>query len=358
MKIVSAGYEFINEPDAIKKIERIARICYKSEDKIGECTDIKMVKALMKNQHTAMLEHASVVLIIDRGSYNYLNKIKDIMETCCLCKHDAIPENCYMRFTYTTIVKDESSAFHRYMVSGNLRAWYNFFKFAKQYGYSIPVTVFDSVNNASKHIFDEFADNVGIQEGCEYFFKSSTPNAILVIDFNELTSEERMIHEDISILFTVDRGVTHELVRHRNCSFAQESTRYCNYNLGKFGQEITVIEPCFWDITPENGTSESIACYNAWHDSCVFAEAQYFNIINNGGTPQQARDVLPTSVKAEIAMTTNLSEWKHIFNLRACDATGPAHPQMKEVMIPCMKEIRPQYDFAFGNLIAADEVTK
>ena len=163
-----------------------------------------------------------------------------------------------------------------------------------------------------------------------------------------------MVHETFSVLFTVDRGVTHELVRMRDCSFAQESTRYCNYNLGKFGNEITVINPCFFDTGM--GTASNSLVYEEWKHSCETAERSYFKLLEYGAKPQEARDVLPTSVKADIVMTTNLAEWKHIFNLRACDSTGPAHPQMKEVMIPLFKEMREKYPFAFGDMIAADEV--
>ena len=151
-------------------------------------------------------------------------------------------------------------------------------------------------------------------------------------------------------------GNTHELVRMRDCSFAQESTRYCNYANGKFSNEITVILPCFFDTGM--GTNSNSLVYKEWESACKNAEASYFKLLEYGAKPQEARDVLPTSVKADIVMTTNLAEWKHIFNLRACDSTGPAHPQMKEVMIPLFKEMREKYPFAFGDMVAADEVTK
>jgi len=138
----------------------------------------------------------------------------------------------------------------------------------------------------------------------------------------------------------------------RDASFAQESTRYCNYANGKFGNEITVIEPCFW---VEDRTEEDNLMHNKWVDSCETAEAMYFEISEMGAQPQQARSVLPTSTKADIVITANLLEWRHIFNLRACDATGPAHPQMKEVMVPLCKEVQVgEYSFAFGDLRVAE----
>lgn len=350
MKIINAGYKLIEEPSITKKIERIARVCYKSEDKIADRTDIKMIQNLLKRQHTAMLEHASIILEVGEQEYMLIETVRSMMEN--MIEDDG--ENnkkCYLRYTNECINGDADNL--HYVVSGNIRAWYEFMVFANSVC-GLPEGLYEIINDQLGQVlcidllkFDTMVFDTYEEE--EFYAK-------VITDVTTLSYGERMIHETFSVLFTVDRGVTHELVRMRDCSFAQESTRYCNYSLGKYEHEITFIEPCFWDITPENGTPESIACYNAWYDSCKYAESQYFKILDNKGTAQQARDVLPTSVKADIVMTTNLAEWKHIFNLRACDSTGPAHPQMKEVMIPLFKEIRNKYSFAFGNMVAANEV--
>lgn len=350
MQIINAGYQLLEEPNVTKKIERVARICYKSEDKIAPGTDLTMVNKLITSQHTAMLEHADIAIVVSRSNHNFIRQVMETMSTQC---HDDIePKNCYLRTTYHSTsdnFKGIQPYGQRYVVSGNIRAWHDFFKFSVEYPYGIQEDVFKTVNEAANHIFDVFADGVGVVDGCSHFFRhGEEPQVALVDDYTMLSDAERMVHETVSILFTVDRGVTHELVRHRDCSFAQESTRYCNYNLGKFGNEITVIEPCFYAGRDDE--------YNAWVSAMEDAEKHYFDLINAGSKPQEARDVLPTSVKAEIVMTTNLREWKHIFNLRACDSTGPAHPQIKEVMIPALKELRNKYLFAFGNLVAADEV--
>lgn len=196
MQVIKAGYEILdplNGEEILKKIERVARVCYKSEDKIGEGTAEKMVKALVKSKHEAMLEHFS-----------------------------------------------------------------------------------------------------------------------------------------FSVKFIVDRGVSHELVRHRVASFAQESTRYCNY--GNKGGEITVIKPLYLSDCGED--------YNLWRKFCAVAEKQYLDMLAYGLTPQEARAVLPNSLKTEVVMTANLREWRHFFNLRACGATGKPHPQMLEVAVPLLKEIK------------------
>lgn len=146
-------------------------------------------------------------------------------------------------------------------------------------------------------------------------------------------------HFSFSVKFTVDRGISHEIVRHRLASFAQESTRYCNY--GKSG-EVSFIKPCYlgYDTTP----------FDNWVDSCMRAERDYLDMLDNGYTPQEARAVLPTSLKTEVVMTANLREWRHFFNLRACGSTGKPHPQMLEVAVPLLKELRERVPVVFDDL--------
>lgn len=144
--------------------------------------------------------------------------------------------------------------------------------------------------------------------------------------------EAMLEHCSFTVKFIVDRGVSHELVRHRLASFAQESTRYCNYGKEGFGGEITVIEPLF--------LAENTTGYSLWYDACLNAESAYFGLLNFGCSPQEARSVLPNSLKTEVCMTANIREWRHFFKLRAADATGSAHPQMKEVTVPLLKELK------------------
>lgn len=143
-------------------------------------------------------------------------------------------------------------------------------------------------------------------------------------------------HASMTVRFVCDRGVSHEIVRHRLCSFSQESTRYCNYSKEKFGREITVIRPCFW---PAVGVM-----YQAWEGSCRRAESGYFELIDSGAKPQEARAVLPNSLKTEIVVTANLREWRHIFRLR-CSAK--AHPQMRELMVPLLQVVRDRIPVLF-----------
>lgn len=148
-------------------------------------------------------------------------------------------------------------------------------------------------------------------------------------------------HQSVTVRIICDRGVSHEIVRHRLASYTQESTRYCNYTKGKFGSEITVIEPCFW--APNDGK------YQVWKQTIEQIEASYNKLIELGATPQEARSVLPNSLKTEIVVTMNLREWRHFFTLRTSQA---AHPQMREIAIPLLKEFQKLIPVVFDDINA------
>lgn len=149
-------------------------------------------------------------------------------------------------------------------------------------------------------------------------------------------------HFNITVKFICDRGVSHEIVRHRLASYCQESTRYCNYTKDSFDSEIAVIEPLF--LTPDT------FAYNKWKNTCMTAERAYFDLLNWGCTPQEARAVLPNSLKTEVVMTANLREWRHFFKLRCATA---AHPQMREIAIPLCKELQKKLPVVFDDILEA-----
>lgn len=134
-------------------------------------------------------------------------------------------------------------------------------------------------------------------------------------------------HVSMTARFICDRGISHELVRHRMASFSQESTRYANYAKDRFDNEITVIRPFFW----EEGTPQ----WQLWYDAMVAAEKAYMELIAKGAKAQEARSVLPNSLKTELVMTANLREWRHVIELRCAP---DAHPQVREIMIPFLQE--------------------
>lgn len=155
-----------------------------------------------------------------------------------------------------------------------------------------------------------------------------------------LGHEAVLEHYSFTVRFIVDRGISHEIVRHRLASYCQESSRYCNYTGDKFGKEITVIEPSF---LPEGSVA-----YEEWRMACLRAEEAYFWMIRSGFKPEQARDVLPTSLKTELVMTANLREWRTVFKLRTSPA---AHPQIREVMVPLLQECQQRIPVVFDDLV-------
>lgn len=159
--------------------------------------------------------------------------------------------------------------------------------------------------------------------------------------------EAMLEHVSLTALFTVDRGVSHEIVRHRMASYAQESTRFNNYSKDKFGHEITVISPCYLRV----GTPEWVA----WYDSCTKAEEAYFKMLDAGRTPQEARAVLPNSLKTEIWMTANLREFRHFLKLRAAGTTGKPHPQMAEVAGKLLRILRNYLPEVFDDISLPEE---
>lgn len=147
-------------------------------------------------------------------------------------------------------------------------------------------------------------------------------------------------HEKITVKIICDRGVSHEIVRHRIASYSQESTRYCNYYAEKFENELTFIKPYFWN--------KDFAKYKIWENTMLYIEKAYMELIEAGAKPQEARSVLPNSLKTEIIVTMNLREWRHFFKLRADNA---AHPQMRQIALPLLKEFQNEIPVIFDNLI-------
>lgn len=286
-------------------IEKVGRTCYKSEEYIKEGSAERFVAGLVKREHMAMLEHEHIYLVLS----------KEFMQEF-MWDIDFVDED----LTYFNITRDHMNKV--YVLSGSFRSFYDLFK----KGYRTYTIEFLKRGLKMEYplVFDCFAD--------ASFFKAYSDNSCVMVsreEFKEMFKDrgdilfKHLIH---TFLFVTDRGVTHEFVRHRPASYAQESTRYCNYSKDKFGNEITVIEPCFW------GVGRSIDLYKEWFDQCMSAEKSYFRLTEMGATPQEARTVLPNSLKTELIVTATESEWQHIVNLRYLGTTGAPHPQIKEAM--------------------------
>lgn len=158
---------------------------------------------------------------------------------------------------------------------------------------------------------------------------------------------EAMIeHSYLSVNFIVNRGFTHECVRHRLAAFAQESTRYCNYSKGKFGTELSILKPRYIDKLEV----DNIEAFQVWQETMLYLEKQYIKMATkkeDGGlgiSPQIARDILPIGVKAEITVSCNLREWRHIFKMRTHQT---AHPIMHELMRPLCEELKTKIPVLF-----------
>lgn len=284
MKLIKPKYEILQSQGLFKDIEIAARTCYKSEDKITDDSAEKMVKSLIDRKHTAMLEHGTVYLTIEDKSYLVLHIQKK-----------------YEDNKYSKVIRSSMNEFYgKCYITTNYRV---------------------------------LIENNWLED-LKYQCKPT--------EFHE---------KRISVRFTCDRGVSHEFVRHRVFSFAQESTRYCNYSKDKFGNELTYIIPCWSEDLKEGqylyqGSNGTYVCNNSatqifdnklFLNILGFIEEQYFLLLKGYWNPQQARSILPNSLKTELVMTGFISDWKEFFTLR--DATT-AHPQAYELAQPLHEEFK------------------
>lgn len=174
--------------------------------------------------------------------------------------------------------------------------------------------------------------------------------AKFVADLIKRGHEAMLEHVSITVKFVTDRGISHEIVRHRLASYAQESTRYCNYSQDKFGHELTFIIPDFLEYGSEG--------FKLWKDEMKQVEKTYFAMLEAGHTPQEARSVLPNSLKTELVMTANLREWRAFFKLRAANSTGAAHPQMLEITRPLLDDLKAMIPVVFDDITYEEKVVK
>jgi thymidylate synthase (FAD) len=301
--------------DILKKIELCGRVCYKSERKIAEGSAEKFVANIVKRGHEAVLEHGSFIVKTDFGFYAGTIYLINALE------QEDSEFISYLRFTNDTDP----------IISGNVRAWREFFKAVMNMNNELPCIVEKFIKDNTL-LFPEFQDVVFRDYVGDEEFEIIKPSDLK-------TENEKLTHQDVTVKFVTDRGVTHEIVRHRLASYCQESTRYCNYSKDDFGKEITFIIPSYLDY----GT----AGWNTWKETMKACEDAYFKLLDIGLLPQEARAVLPNSLKTELVMTANLSEWKHFFDLRTDNA---AHPQMREVARPLLDEMKELIPGVFDNI--------
>jgi thymidylate synthase ThyX len=324
MKIVKQNAQLLRQDDVTpyEHIERIGRVCYKSEDKITPGSAAKFVTQMKNNRHYAMLEHYWIhMVLIEPAKDHHADELKNYISNYNRGYRKELGK--YIQFDYVNPLCYSDDIDFMY-VSGSFRSFIELIENMR------------STRDCTYKLHEMLAEK--FPELFEYKYKSTnTSFNIKIFDNDEefKTHVRENVRKDFvddilwkhithSILFTTDRGVSHELVRHRPCSFSMESTRYCNYSKGKFNNEITVIEPCFYEVDSDK--------YNIWKNGCEHDQQVYFDLINLGCKPHEARDNLPTSVKTDITLTATESEWQHIINLRYHGTTGAPHPQMLELM--------------------------
>jgi len=281
MKIIKPSIQFYGAVPteynaALKFIEMAGRTCYKSEDKITEDSAEGFVKKLIKAGHLAMVEHSNFVAVFN-SPY--------VLVSSCLGKY------------LNSVVRDGCT-----YVGGNLTAWYQQAKY----------------NGFYAQLFQPFMDEYGPIFGID---AGSTEPTWEACPHDEIPKE---LHR-YSAKFICDRAISHELVRHRPCSFAQESTRYVNYG----GKDMEFIEP-WWMADEENRDDPGWDIFSA---SCRVAEMNYNQMMDIAvhNSPQACRAVLPNALKTEIVVTADLKEWEHLFKLRCSHA---AHPDFRRLAIP------------------------
>lgn len=285
MRLIKPSYKIIEQEPGIngvyKMIEYAGRVCYKSEDKITEDSAKPFVDRMIKSGHRAMLEHGTVYLQVPNS-----NDICLVLALNPYTKYKSIGDTCYVTTNLRVLVEHDALWLMKYQ--------------------------------------------------CE------------PTEFHE---------KRVTVHFVCDRGVSHEFVRHRVFSFAQESTRYCNYSKDKFGNELTFIIPCWMDgvehydecygipynnecaiVRPSEEYREASIYYEYFY-ALRYAEGHYFRLLELGWKPQEARAVLPNSLKTELVVTGFTSDWEHFFRLRSRIAeTGKPHPQAQELADPLMDE--------------------
>lgn len=295
MKIINSSAEVIPMNDPLMHIEKIGRVCYKSNSDFTQDTALKFFNSLVNSGHHSVLEHATFIF-----------KVTDAM--FCDLK---IYKHKYLNFTSPNSDICGSSA----IVSGNLRA--------------IRESGVVGLMLALERVYPQFSRYFNLDKSSiDYSLELDRPSFKLISREEFLNSDPEISEIDkhlyTTISFITDRGVSHEIVRHRPASYSQESTRYCNYSQDKFNNELTFIRPATFD----EWTKGEKKIYFSLLDK---AEEHYLELINMGLRPQFARGILPTDVKTQIIMTANHKEWEHFFNLRSLGTTGNPHPNMKQV---------------------------
>jgi len=311
MRVVPASFEILEDLDKeglITRIEACGRVCYKSEDKISPDSALPFVKAIIRHGHNSVMEMGVLTLKIIADDH-------DITSLFC-----AVPKYLFLdRMT------------DHLLVTGSVRAFRELIMFHGQA--KIVAAIGDFLLARHPIMFDDLTS--------AYSAGTAADVHVEKVGLEEIDRFERRLlarHRHIAVKFNVNRAVTHEIVRHRPCSYLQESQRYCRYDGDKFGSQVTFIKPLFFG----EGSEE----YRLWEKAMAETEQLYLKLLETS-SPQAARTVLPNSCRTELIAYCNLIEWHHIFRLRTSKA---AEPSMREVMIPLLKRFQKRFPAVFDDL--------
>ena len=308
MKIISPSFEIIDHLDQKSlavSVEECGRICYKSEDRITPESALPFVDNVIKCGHNSVLEMGVVTVVV---SVSHRNVIDFFF--------------CQPKFLH--ISKEGNN---HLMITASVRSWREIL--LNHPDCAVVLAACTLLNERHQYFFADILMERAAA-ACGAIIRK-----VSLKEVERLPAAELAKHRHVAVKFVVNRAVTHELVRHRACSFLQESQRYCRYSADKFGSEVTFIRPMFWEEDSEE--------YALWRQAMEETERLYLRLLETS-TAQAARTVLPNSCKTEIIVYANLEQWRHIFRLRCSKA---AEPSMREVMIPLREEFARRWPEVF-----------
>jgi len=314
MKIIPPSFEILDDLDRQSlavRIEACGRICYKSEDKITESSAEPFIEKIIRHGHNSVTEMAVLTLRVTAPDEAVINGFLAVIPRYLLI--------------------DRTGGLDL-LITGSVRGFRELYLFHPD----VPMVQAISAYLAGRHplFYVDLTPAGGWPRQGRGFEMAKVPLA----EVEQLPGELLARHRHVAVKFIVNRAVTHEIVRHRPCSYLQESQRYCRYSESKFDNQVTFIRPLFF----EEGSPE----FRLWEEAMRETEKLYLQLLETT-TPQAARTVLPNSCKTELIAYANLSEWRHIFRLRTSAA---AEPSMREVMIPLLKEFGKRYPAVFAGL--------
>jgi thymidylate synthase (FAD) len=313
MKVIPASFEIQDDLDRqplAERIEACGRICYKSEGRIGVNTAAPFIKNILLHGHNSVGEMGVATLRLEFDAESLAHKFLA---------------------TQPKFVQIDRPGKGEMLITASMRGYREMFKgnptdklIKAMVGY---------LGNRHSLFFEDLVPRHGWMPQTGVVIEKLSLEAV-----DKLPYELRVKHRFLGVKFITNRAVTHEIVRHRPCSFLQESQRYCRYSEDKFDNQVTFIKPLFFaEDSPE---------YDLWEKAMVETEKLYLELLKTA-TPQAARTVLPNSCKTEIIVYCNLLEWLHILRLRTTQA---AEPSMREVMIPLLKAFARRWPNIFGEL--------